>query len=79
VIAVCNFTPVVRENYRIGVPEAAAYRELFNSDSSRYGGSNVGNLGMVRCEPAPHDGRAHSISVTLPPLGVLFFAPERTA
>ncbi|HET9095020.1 MAG TPA: 1,4-alpha-glucan branching protein GlgB [Candidatus Baltobacteraceae bacterium] len=79
VIAACNFTPVVRENYRIGVPAAGAYRELLNSDSSLYGGSNVGNLGGVRCENIPADGRTHSISVTLPPLGVVYLAPERSA
>jgi 1,4-alpha-glucan branching enzyme len=80
VMAVCNFTPVVRERYRIGVPQAAAYQELLNSDAAIYGGSNVGNLGKVKVEKIPEHGRAQSISITLPPLGVLFFAPsERTA
>jgi 1,4-alpha-glucan branching enzyme len=72
VIAVCNFTPVVRHNYRIGVPRASAYREIFNSDSNAYGGSNAGNLGRVRLD-------GDSICITVPPLGVLFFAPERSA
>jgi 1,4-alpha-glucan branching enzyme len=76
-IAVCNFTPVVRENYRIGVPPAAAYREVLNSDAAPYGGSNAGNLGMVKVENVPEHGREHSISITLPPLGALFFAPVR--
>jgi 1,4-alpha-glucan branching enzyme len=79
ILAVCNFTPVVRENYRIGVPAAASYREILNSDSAMYGGSNTGNLGRVHVEGVPQHGQTQSISVTLPPLGVLFFVPERSA
>jgi 1,4-alpha-glucan branching enzyme len=79
VIAICNFTPVVRDNYRIGVPPASAYREIFNSDSAHYGGSNAGNLGRVPVEALPQHGRDQSISVTLPPLGVLYLVPERYA
>jgi 1,4-alpha-glucan branching enzyme len=79
ILAVCNFTPVVRENYRIGVPAAASYREILNSDSAMYGGSNTGNLGRVHVEGVPQHGQTQSISITLPPLGVLFFVPERSA
>jgi 1,4-alpha-glucan branching enzyme len=74
-IAVCNFTPVVRYGYRIGVPAADAYEEVFNSDSSHYGGSNVGNLGRVRADAMPSHGRERSIAITLPPLGAVFFRP----
>jgi 1,4-alpha-glucan branching enzyme len=79
IIAVCNFTPVVREHYRIGVPPASAYREIFNSDSAHYGGGNVGNLGRVHVEPIEQHGRDRSIALTLPPLAVVFLAPEHHA
>jgi 1,4-alpha-glucan branching enzyme len=62
-----NFTPVVRHGYRIGVPEPGVYREIFNSDSVYYGGSNVGN-GLLEAEAREWMGRPYSISVTLPPL-----------
>lgn len=72
-VSVLNFTPVVRERYRIGVPAAGVYREVFNSDSALYGGSNVGNLGGVAAEPTSYMGYPYSIEITLPPLaGVLF-------
>ncbi|HKU66837.1 MAG TPA: 1,4-alpha-glucan branching protein GlgB [Candidatus Baltobacteraceae bacterium] len=77
VVAVCNFTPVAREHYRIGVPPAAAYREILNSDAAIYGGGNAGNLGRVQVEEVPQHGRAQSIAIRLPPLGVLYFTPER--
>jgi 1,4-alpha-glucan branching enzyme len=72
-VVVCNFTPVVRENYRVGVPEAGFYREVLNTDAAAYGGSNVGNLGGVAAEPVPWLGRSHSLKLTLPPLAALFF------
>ena len=72
VTMVFNFTPVPRFGYRIGVREGGTYREVLNSDSSVYGGSNVGNLGEVYAESWPHHGRYYSLSLTLPPLGVLF-------
>jgi len=72
----CNFTPVPRTGYRFGVPERGFYREVFNSDSSLYGGSNLGNAGGVRSEPVEAHGRPHSISVTLPPLAVIVFRCE---
>ena len=66
-VVVLNFTPVVRENYRIGVPREGVYQEIFNSDSQYYDGGNVGN-GHVVTEPLPWMNQNHSISVTLPPL-----------
>ncbi len=76
-IAVANFTPVVREGYRIGVPEAGQYAEILNSDSSIYGGSNVGNAGLVQSEPIPMHGFDDSLSLQLPPLGILILKPRR--
>ncbi|HTO93521.1 MAG TPA: 1,4-alpha-glucan branching enzyme, partial [Bacteroidota bacterium] len=73
VTAVFNFTPVPRSGYRVGVREEGAYAELFNSDAARYGGSNVGNYGGVHSEPVPSHGRNHSLVLTLPPLGALYF------
>ena len=63
-----NFTPVPRENYRIGVPAAGFYREAINSDAELYGGTNVGNRGGVHSEPSSWMGRANSIPLALPPL-----------
>ena len=74
---VVNFTPVPRQNYRIGVPAPGFYREALNSDAAMYGGSNLGNAGGVVAEPVPWHGRANSISLTLPPLGGLILVPER--
>ena len=67
-IIVLNFTPVVRESYRIGVPVAGPYEEIFNSDSNLYDGSHVTN-GAVVSEPIPWMNLPHSVSLTLPPLG----------
>lgn len=74
-VCVCNFTPVPRFAYRIGVPDPGWYKEIINSDSISYGGSNVGNGGGVQAEPVPFHGQPYSIVLTLPPLGVLFFRP----
>ena len=76
VIAVYNFTPVPRSGYRIGVHEPGAYRELLNSDGAFYGGSNMGNGGWIQSESVPTHGRNHSLSLTLPPLAVLFLKKE---
>ena len=76
VVVVVNFTPVAREGYHIGVPQGTAYRELLNSDSEIYGGSNVGNAGRVECTNEPSHGYAQSITLTLPPLGFLLLKPE---
>ena len=72
IAVVCNFTPVPRTGYRIGVPEEGTYYEMLNSDSNFYGGSNLGNAGGLTAETIPHHGRAFSLSLTLPPLAVLF-------
>ncbi|MGZ8947632.1 MAG: alpha amylase C-terminal domain-containing protein, partial [Methylococcaceae bacterium] len=69
-IVILNFTPITRENYRIGVPEAGAYTEIFNSDSKYYDGSNTGN-GAALSEPRAWMNQPHSISLTLPPLGAV--------
>ncbi len=71
----CNFTPVVRYDYRIGVPREGFYREIFNSDAEMFGGSNAGNAGGVTAQPLASHGRPASISITLPPLGVVVFKP----
>ncbi len=68
-VMLANFTPVPRPGYRIGVPEGGWYRELLNSDGATYGGSNMGNGGGVLADDQPSHGFAHSISVTVPPLG----------
>ena len=74
-VCVCNFTPVVREDYRIGVPEDGYYEECLNTDSSHYGGSNVGNLTGVQAEARPMHGHPYSLSLTLPPLATLMLRP----
>ena len=68
IVIVLNWTPMVRHNYRIGVPEAGFYEELLNSDAEVYGGSNVGNEGGRTAEDVPSHGHAHSLVLTLPPL-----------
>jgi 1,4-alpha-glucan branching enzyme len=72
VLVVCNFTPIPRIGYRIGVPEGGYWRELLNSDAGEYGGTGVGNLGGVHAEGEPAHGRPYSLKLTLPPLGALF-------
>jgi 1,4-alpha-glucan branching enzyme len=71
IVVACNFTPVPRHNYRLGVPVAGVWTELLNSDAKDYGGSGQGNLGSVETRPVPFHGREHSISLTLPPLGIV--------
>ncbi len=71
-IIILNFTPIPREQYRIGVPEAGSYSEIFNSDSMFYSGTNTGNA-QALSEPVPWMNQEHSITVTLPPLGGLIF------
>lgn len=72
-IVVCNFTPVVHYEYRVGVPVPGRYTERLNSDSTGYGGSGVGNLGEVLAEAIPTHGRSYSLSLTLPPLAAMIF------
>jgi 1,4-alpha-glucan branching enzyme len=74
---VVNATPVVRYNYRLGVPEAGFYREIINTDAETYGGSNIGNFGGVQSETRAWMGREHSIVIHLPPLATLAFKLKR--
>ena len=73
VLAVCNFTPVPRHNYHVGVPAGGFWKEILNSDAREYGGSGQGNFGGVEAVPVPKHGRYHSLSLTLPPLGMVVF------
>ena len=76
-LIVClNFTPVPRQGYRIGVPGPGRYREVLNTDSAAYGGSNLGNLGAVESEPLPWMGRPCSVVLTLPPLAAVVLEVE---
>ena len=75
VVVIFNFTPVPRHNYRIGVPESGTYREIFNSDSTYYGGGNVGNT-PIKAEPKDWMGRPYSINLTIPPLGGIVLAKQ---
>ena len=68
-----------REGYRVGVPAPGFYRELLNSDSTYYGGSNMGNTGGVPSEPLPWQGQQHSVLLTVPPLAVVFLKPDKEA
>ncbi len=76
ILVLCNFTPVPREGYRFGVPNPGHYREIFNSDSKFYGGSNLGNLGGLTAESVPWNHFQYSISVNLPPLAVIYLKLE---
>jgi 1,4-alpha-glucan branching enzyme len=73
---VCNFTPVVRQNYRVGVPQEGFWKEVLNSDAPLYGGSGQGNFGGLDAVPLPIHGHPYSLNMTLPPLGVLVYQPE---
>jgi 1,4-alpha-glucan branching enzyme len=77
IVVVCNFTPVLRQNYRIGVPRGGFWREVLNSDSEYYWGSGRGNSGGVEALPDPSHGKNYSLSLTLPPLGILFLKHSR--
>jgi len=76
-VVACNFTPLPRYKYRIGVPRPGFYKEILNSDSSEYGGSNMGNSGGISAEEIKWHGRLYSISITLPPLAVVVFKPDK--
>jgi len=75
-LIVGNFTPVPRYNYNVGVPIGGTWKEILNSDSKLYGGSGHGNFGSVNAEPVEFHGKPYSLSLTLPPLGILFLKPE---
>ncbi|MDA1040876.1 MAG: 1,4-alpha-glucan branching protein GlgB [Planctomycetota bacterium] len=74
-VVCCNFTPVPRHGYRLGMPTGGDYDEVFNSDSAFYGGGNVGNLSPLRATAIPHHGRDHSVTLTLPPLAAVVLKP----
>ena len=72
-LVVCNFTPVMRYDYRVGVPTGGYWKEVLNSDAGEYGGSGHGNPGGINAMPVPHHGRYPSFPLIVPPLGIIFF------
>jgi 1,4-alpha-glucan branching enzyme len=76
IVVVCNFTPVPRVGYLLGVPAGGYWRELLNSDGKEYGGSGMGNAGGVMAEEEPVHGRPFSLNLILPPLAALFLKAE---
>ncbi|MDO5722905.1 MAG: 1,4-alpha-glucan branching protein GlgB [Flaviflexus sp.] len=76
-VAIINFAGIPHEDYRVGLPFGGVWEEIVNTDAEAYGGSGVGNLGQVTAEEVPWNGRAHSVSLRLPPLGALYLAPKR--
>jgi 1,4-alpha-glucan branching enzyme len=78
VVVLLNFTPIPRENYRVGVPWPGAWREILNSDATRYGGSGIGNLGRVDSSPVPAHGQFDSLTLTLPPLAAIALVPTES-
>jgi 1,4-alpha-glucan branching enzyme len=76
VLVVCNFTPVPREVYEVGVPTGGFWRELLNSDAQEYGGSGMGNMGGVVAEKKERHGRPFSLKLVLPPLAAVFLKAE---
>jgi len=76
ILAVYNFTPVPRHNYQVGVPTGGHWKELLNGDSKDYGGSGQGNFGGVEAAPIPQHERPYSVSLTLPPLAVIFLKAD---
>ena len=77
IVIVCNFTPTPRYGYRIGLPEKCFYKEILNSDSRLYGGSDLGNSGGLASEDTPWHGKPYSFNIVVPPLSVLYFKPMR--
>jgi 1,4-alpha-glucan branching enzyme len=77
VVAACNFTPVPRHGYRVGVPAPGTYREILNTDAQLYGGSGLGNGGWAQAEPVPWQGQPCSVVLTLAPLATLLLKPFR--
>jgi len=67
---------VARPNYRAGVPRGGTWKEALNSDAKYYGGSGMGNMGEIEAAPVPCHGRHFSLSLTLPPLAILFFVSD---
>jgi 1,4-alpha-glucan branching enzyme len=77
-VLVCalNLSPAIRSSYRVGLPRAGKWKELVNTDSSYYGGTDTGNLGGVEAEPSPWHGQPYSAEITLPPLAALWLVPD---
>ncbi|MBI1184382.1 1,4-alpha-glucan branching protein GlgB [bacterium] len=75
-LVVCNFTPVVHENYRVGVPFKLSCNEILNSDATTFGGSGVENNKTIKIEPIPSHGKPQSIAITLPPLGIIVISSQ---
>lgn len=76
-VVVCNFTPIPRTGYRIGVPKNCFYEEILNSDSQIYWGSNMGNVGGLAADDVPWNDKPYSINITVPPLSVVVFKPVK--
>jgi 1,4-alpha-glucan branching enzyme len=75
-LVACNFTPLPRENYRVGVPRGGLWRERLNSDAKEYWGGGIGNFGTIEAAPLPSHGQFHSLSLRLPPLAILVLTPD---
>ncbi len=75
-LVVCNFTPVPRHDYRVGVPRGGAWREVLNSDAPTTAAAAVGNVGEVNAEPVAQHGRPFRLRLTVPPLGLVVLRPE---
>lgn len=73
ILCICNFTPLTRHNYRVGMPRGGYWKEILNSDSPYYSGSGVGNMGGFDADHLPANGREWSLNLKLPPLGIMFF------
>ena len=76
VVIVCNLTPSVRNDYRVGVPDKGMWKEIFNSDNEQYGGSNVLSGAPQNTSDVPMHHQEQSISITLPPLSVVYLSKE---
>src|SRR5207302_10344321 len=76
-LVLCNFTPVPRHNYRVGVSRGGKWEEVLNSDAPLYGGSGQGNMGGLVAAPVPWHGRSHLLNVTLPPLAMVVLKAAR--
>ena len=73
-LVICNFTPVLYENFKMGVPFEGSYKEIFNSDCERYGGTGCLNKKILRSKAVSWDGRENSITINVPPFGICIFS-----
>ena len=78
-LVVCNFTPVPRMNYHLGVPRGECWTEMLNSDAKEYGGSGYGNFGGVEATPIAFHNKPYSLTLTLPPLAAIFLKHQESA